>query len=237
MALRFERRREGGGVLASVVVVSVVVTEVEVEASGTVVADLEKEASGRAATAALDELAVVMCRVKVFRTFFAAIAAFVASVDGVAVLARARTAGGPALVRAFLVANPPVTSPAARRFGAIEATFVDFLGFSRRTRLDCSTTRFALGARLRGARAIEVSVASCVVWKDRSSSTKGRGRGRGRREVEVGFGSPASLSTLAERKEISSATGDWDSDLGGGMKMISCSSYVCVSFPLFLFER
>lgn len=47
--------------LALAVVVSGVAVEVEVEASGTVVAELEKEASGRAATAALDELAVVMC--------------------------------------------------------------------------------------------------------------------------------------------------------------------------------
>lgn len=86
-AFRFEARGEDFGVLAlkAEVVVGEVVDE---EASGMVAAaDLEEEASAGGGTAALEELAEVVCRVVVFRAFFAAIAAFVALEEGVAVLA------------------------------------------------------------------------------------------------------------------------------------------------------
>lgn len=154
--LRFEARRGGSEVLALAVVM--VVVAVVGDASERVVADLKEEASVGGATAALDELAEVIVG---FRAFLAAIAALVASDDGAAVLARpALVASG--LVRAFLVADPPVASPAARRFVAIEAPFSVFVGLSRRTRLDGSGDRFALGARLRegGGGAVEVSIAS-----------------------------------------------------------------------------
>lgn len=188
-AFRFEARREGSGALAMAAVVMVGEEASEV----VVVAAVEREASAGGATAAFDERAevVVVCREEGFR-------AFVASDDGAAVLARAPLAGRPALVasvlvRAFLVAGPPVASPAARLFGAgasmagaISVTLTACFGFVRRTRSDGSTTRFALGARLTTAGAAEPEVASWAV---------GRGRGKGWREVE----GPALLSALAPR--------------------------------------
>lgn len=187
-AFRFEARREGSGVLA---MAAVVMVGEEASVVVVVAAGLEREASAGGATAAFNERAEVVCREEDFR-------AFVASDDGADVLARAPLAGRPALVasvlvRAFLVAGPPVASPAARLFGAgasmagaISVTLTDCVRFFRRTRSDGSTTRFALGARLTTGGAAEPEVASWAV---------GRGRGKGRREVD----GPASLPTLAPR--------------------------------------
>lgn len=60
------------------------------------------------------------------------------------------------------MAGPPVASPAACRFVAIETAFTDGFGSPRRTRLDGSSTRFALGARFGegGGGAVEASIAS-----------------------------------------------------------------------------
>lgn len=87
-AFRFEARGEGSGVLALKAEVVVVGEVLDEETSGMVAAaDLEEEASAGGGTAALEELAEVACRVVGFRAFFAAIAAFVASEEGAAVLA------------------------------------------------------------------------------------------------------------------------------------------------------
>lgn len=134
----------------------VVVIVSEEEASAKMGADLEEEASAGGATAALDELAEVICGVVFFRALFEA------SDDGAAFMARAPLVErlvlvASVLVRVFLVAGPPVTlSSSTRRFGglAIETTFAVFFGFSRRTRLDGSTTSFTLGARLREGGAV-----------------------------------------------------------------------------------
>lgn len=96
----------------------------------------------------MGELAEEMGRVVDFRDFLRAIAAFVASEDGAAVLPRAPRAGRlvlvvSVLVRDFLVAGPPVASTTAGRFRAsmaraTEAAFSVFFGFTRRTRSDFS---------------------------------------------------------------------------------------------------
>lgn len=56
------------------------------------------------------------------------------------------------------------------------------------------------------------------------------------REVEGGFGDPVLDSTLEARTEMSSASGDCDGDLGGGITVISCPYHihVCISLTLFL---
>lgn len=46
--------------------------------------------------------------------------------------------------------------------------------------------------------------------------------GREVREVQPGFSGPALLSALEGRTEMSLATGDFESNLGGGITVIDC---------------
>lgn len=80
-------------------------------------------------------------------------------------------------------------------------------------------------------------VAASVAWRFGTSMALAIEAAFARcREVEGGFGGPALDSTLEERTKMSTASGECDGDLGGGITVISClyHIHVCISSALFL---